>query len=182
MSDRFVREPECRALTGLSRSTRWRLERSGEFPKRRRLSSNGVGCYVPTWRMLARIRATRFWSYPSPRAWGGGQSRSTRSRQRRRLAARRTPQRLRRQCGAMTFGSGPMLIAWTSMNTRSEGVSGAQCAQERCWRIDQIKPNQQYAGRGSPQNKNSEGRVGIRHPLGHFIVFQQAAGSWIRQE
>ena len=33
------------------------------------------------------------------------------------------------------------------MNTRSEGVSGAQCAQERCWRIDQIKPHQQYTGR-----------------------------------
>jgi len=43
MSDRFIREQECRKLTGLSRSTRWRLERSGEFPKRRRLSSNGVG-------------------------------------------------------------------------------------------------------------------------------------------
>jgi len=43
MSDRFIREQECRELTGLSRSTRWRLERQGKFPRRRRLSSNGVG-------------------------------------------------------------------------------------------------------------------------------------------
>ena len=41
--DRFVREPECRQLTGLSRTTRWRLEREGLFPRRRKLSRNAVG-------------------------------------------------------------------------------------------------------------------------------------------
>ena len=42
-TDSFVREPECRRITGLSRVTRWRLEREGKFPRRRRLSSGAVG-------------------------------------------------------------------------------------------------------------------------------------------
>src|SRR5436309_15621192 len=41
--DSFVRELECERITGLSRSTRWRLERAGRFPKRRRLSSGAIG-------------------------------------------------------------------------------------------------------------------------------------------
>ena len=41
--DRFTREEECFRLTGLSRTTRWRLERNGGFPKRRQVSDNGVG-------------------------------------------------------------------------------------------------------------------------------------------
>ena len=40
--DRFVREPECRQITGLSRATRWRLERANRFPKRRQISPNAV--------------------------------------------------------------------------------------------------------------------------------------------
>ena len=42
-TDRIIREPECHRITGLSRSTRWRLERAGLFPKRRRISPNAVG-------------------------------------------------------------------------------------------------------------------------------------------
>ncbi len=42
MPDRFVREVECKRITGLSRSTRWRLERAGVFPKRRQISANAV--------------------------------------------------------------------------------------------------------------------------------------------
>lgn len=42
MPDRFVREAERRALTGLSRTTVWRLERQGLFPKRRRVAKNAV--------------------------------------------------------------------------------------------------------------------------------------------
>ncbi len=42
MSDRFIRDPECRRTSGLSRSTRWRHERAGIFPKRRRISPNAV--------------------------------------------------------------------------------------------------------------------------------------------
>lgn len=41
--DRLIREDECFFLTGLSRTTRWRLEREGKFPKRRQVSDNGVG-------------------------------------------------------------------------------------------------------------------------------------------
>ena len=42
-TDSIVREPECRMITGLSRVTRWRLEREGRFPRRRRLSSGAIG-------------------------------------------------------------------------------------------------------------------------------------------
>ncbi len=41
--DRYVLEPECHAITGLSRSTRWRLIRAGEFPKKRLISTGRVG-------------------------------------------------------------------------------------------------------------------------------------------
>ena len=41
--DRFIRERECHALTGLSRTTRWRLERADQFPRRRQLSPNACG-------------------------------------------------------------------------------------------------------------------------------------------
>lgn len=40
--DRFIREPECHRISGLSRVTRWRLERSGKFPERRQISDNAV--------------------------------------------------------------------------------------------------------------------------------------------
>ncbi len=41
--DRYLRTNECERLTGLSRSTLWRLERAGSFPRRRKLSANAVG-------------------------------------------------------------------------------------------------------------------------------------------
>lgn len=40
--DRFIREKECQATTGLSRVTRWRLERQGKFPRRRQISANSI--------------------------------------------------------------------------------------------------------------------------------------------
>ena len=39
---KLLRFPAVRERTGLSRSTIWRLEREGEFPKHRRISSNVV--------------------------------------------------------------------------------------------------------------------------------------------
>ena len=42
-TDRFVREPECQVITGLSRTTRWRLEKQNLFPKRRQISAGTVG-------------------------------------------------------------------------------------------------------------------------------------------
>ncbi len=41
--NRVIREEECRRITGLSRTTRWEMERDGTFPQRRRLSPNAVG-------------------------------------------------------------------------------------------------------------------------------------------
>ena len=43
MTDRFLREREVRSMTGLSRTTRWRLERVGQFPRRRQISPGAVG-------------------------------------------------------------------------------------------------------------------------------------------
>ena len=43
MPDRFIREPECKKTTGLSRTTRWRLEQQGQFPRRKQISPNTVG-------------------------------------------------------------------------------------------------------------------------------------------
>lgn len=40
--DRFLREREVRNITGLSRTTRWRMEREGGFPKRRQISPGAV--------------------------------------------------------------------------------------------------------------------------------------------
>ena len=43
MSDRIVRENERRHITGLSRTSAWRMERQGQFPRRRRVSNGTVG-------------------------------------------------------------------------------------------------------------------------------------------
>ena len=43
MAKRIIRERRCRRLSGLSRSTRWRLELTGKFPRRLKLSANAVG-------------------------------------------------------------------------------------------------------------------------------------------
>jgi prophage regulatory protein len=43
MSERILREPEVRTMTGLSRTTRWRLERAGQFPPKRQISAGAVG-------------------------------------------------------------------------------------------------------------------------------------------
>ena len=56
---KFLRFHAVRDRTGLSRSTIWRLERRGEFPKHRRISANAVGWLehdVNEW-MLGRITA-----------------------------------------------------------------------------------------------------------------------------
>jgi prophage regulatory protein len=42
-ADRIIREPECKRRSGLSRATRWRLERDGNFPRRRRISPGASG-------------------------------------------------------------------------------------------------------------------------------------------
>ena len=42
MSERLIKSREVLDRTGLSRSTIWRLERQGAFPKHRRISANAV--------------------------------------------------------------------------------------------------------------------------------------------
>ena len=41
-TDRFVREAECKQISGLSRTRRWELERDGKFPKRIQLSERAI--------------------------------------------------------------------------------------------------------------------------------------------
>ena len=41
--DKIIRQREVIHLTGLSRTTIWRLERAGQFPKRRRLTRHSIG-------------------------------------------------------------------------------------------------------------------------------------------
>ena len=41
--DRFIGESECKRLTDLSRVSRWRLEKVGQFPRRRQISPNRIG-------------------------------------------------------------------------------------------------------------------------------------------
>lgn len=43
MTDRILRQSEVLAITGLGRTTLWRLEKRGEFPARRRITGNIVG-------------------------------------------------------------------------------------------------------------------------------------------
>jgi prophage regulatory protein len=40
--ERLIAEGECRAVSGLSRAHRWRLERIGKFPRRLRLGPRTV--------------------------------------------------------------------------------------------------------------------------------------------
>ena len=53
---RIVVDPETTEATGLSRTTRWRLERAGKFPKSVRLASGRVGYYADE---LAEWQASR---------------------------------------------------------------------------------------------------------------------------
>lgn len=41
--ERTIREPECRQITGLCRTTRYMMEKTGAFPARRKLGGRAVG-------------------------------------------------------------------------------------------------------------------------------------------
>ncbi len=50
--ERIIRPKEIKAITGLSNTTIWRMEKAGTFPKRVRLSAGEVGWLnsaVATW-------------------------------------------------------------------------------------------------------------------------------------
>ena len=44
--DRIIDEHECKVITNLSRQTRWRAMRRGEFPAKIRLSPNRSGWWL----------------------------------------------------------------------------------------------------------------------------------------
>ena len=43
MEKLFVRKRELSDMLGISDTTIWRMEKSGDFPRRRRISNNAVG-------------------------------------------------------------------------------------------------------------------------------------------
>ena len=42
MQDRFIRWPDVKISTGLSRATIWRLEKAGKFPPRKRIGAKSI--------------------------------------------------------------------------------------------------------------------------------------------
>lgn len=69
--ERIVREAECKRLTGLSRTTRWELERHGQFPQRRRLGINSVGWLESELREWMHTRERRGVRQPGPAVAAG---------------------------------------------------------------------------------------------------------------
>ncbi|MGR5341797.1 helix-turn-helix transcriptional regulator [Vibrio astriarenae] len=43
INNRYIREKERAAMTGISRTTVWRMEKAGTFPKRVKLSERLIG-------------------------------------------------------------------------------------------------------------------------------------------
>lgn len=43
MKSVLLRWPSVQAATGISRTHAWRMERAGQFPRRRQISANAVG-------------------------------------------------------------------------------------------------------------------------------------------
>ncbi|PIJ55522.1 DNA-binding protein [Erwinia sp. OLMDLW33] len=43
VTERVIREKECRELTGICRTTRYTMEKEGKFPSRRKLGGRSVG-------------------------------------------------------------------------------------------------------------------------------------------
>lgn len=64
--ERLLREPEVKAVTGLSRTVRWELEKAGKFPKRRIISSRLSG-YLAS-EVEAWVRSRPVSTYKAPEA------------------------------------------------------------------------------------------------------------------
>ncbi len=43
MNERIILEAERKRMTGISRTTAWRMEKEGKYPKRRKVSDGLVG-------------------------------------------------------------------------------------------------------------------------------------------
>ena len=68
MADRFLLDPEVQQMTGLSKVTRWRGEKRGEFPKRRQISPNRVAWLESE--ILTWMKSRPVSQLPSPRKAG----------------------------------------------------------------------------------------------------------------
>jgi prophage regulatory protein len=66
--DGIIREAECLRLSGLSRQTRWRLSRQGQFPKPRQISRGAKGWLASE---IADWLASRKVAEAAPRPRGG---------------------------------------------------------------------------------------------------------------
>ena len=60
ISERVIREAECRRLTGICRTTRYMMEKEGKFPARRKLGGRAIGWLlseVAAWQQSCRKAA-----------------------------------------------------------------------------------------------------------------------------
>ncbi|HAF2131016.1 TPA: AlpA family phage regulatory protein [Salmonella enterica] len=67
-ADRTIREPECRQITGLCRSTRYMMEKEGAFPARRKLGGRAVGWLlseVTAWQQCRTVKLSGSLKTPS---------------------------------------------------------------------------------------------------------------------
>ena len=46
-TERFIREAECREISGLGPTARYMMEQRGEFPRRIKLTSKAAGWWLP---------------------------------------------------------------------------------------------------------------------------------------
>lgn len=56
--ERVIREAECRQLTGICRTTRYMMEKEGQFPARRKLGGRAVGWLlseVSAWQQSRKV-------------------------------------------------------------------------------------------------------------------------------
>lgn len=56
--ERVIREAECRQLTGICRTTRYMMEKEGQFPARRKLGGRAVGWLlseVAAWQQSRKV-------------------------------------------------------------------------------------------------------------------------------
>jgi prophage regulatory protein len=64
--DQLIRERECRRLTGLGRTCRWRMERAGTFPQRRAIVGRTSGYLLSE--VASWIESRPISSYATPTA------------------------------------------------------------------------------------------------------------------
>lgn len=64
-SERIVREPEARKISGLGRTARWQLERAGAFPQRRVIVGRLTGYLESELREWVRSRPVSSYTPPA---------------------------------------------------------------------------------------------------------------------